>query len=181
VRKAGEIITALFRDRFGPEFMETAKSTAGLFNSWADVVTELWPRPFDEELGKAGQDAPAVSVHSRIRELERGVLLVEADHPGWIQILQTKQAELLAVVQRRYPEMGIRGIAFRLSREPIPVQVPRDPVLPIKEEQSYQSKDGEPALEYSESQKLPGDEEFYRALKGLEESIKARNKERSKA
>jgi hypothetical protein len=45
------------------------------------------------------------------------VLIVEADHPGWIQILQTKQAELLLAVQRQCPRLDIRGIAFRLSRK----------------------------------------------------------------
>ena len=111
MRKAGDIITDLFRDRFGPEFTETARSNAGLFSSWARVVAEAWSR------GKAGpalDDIPAAAVHSRIRELERGVLLVEADHPGWIQLLMMKQAELLAVVKRRYPELDIQGIAFRL-------------------------------------------------------------------
>ena len=120
MRKAGDIVMDLFRDQFGPEFMETARSTVGLFSSWARVVTEVWPRPFGTE--QSTEDIPAAAVHSRIRELERGVLLVEADHPGWIQILQTKQAELLAVVQRRYPELSIRGIAFRLNREPITPQ-----------------------------------------------------------
>ena len=89
--------------------METARSTAGLFSSWAQVVAEVWPQ------GKYG-DIPAAAVHSRIKELERGLLLVEADHPGWIQILQTKQQELLTAVRRRYPELDVRAIAFRLSR-----------------------------------------------------------------
>jgi hypothetical protein len=44
------------------------------------------------------------------------VLLIEADHPGWIQILQTRQNELLTVAKRRFPDLDIRGIAFRLSR-----------------------------------------------------------------
>ena len=113
MRKAGDIVTALFRD-FGPGFMETARSSAGLFSSWEKVVTEVWRRPF----GTENDEIPAAAVHSRIHELERGVLLVEADHPGWIQILQMKQNELLLAVQRRYPDLEIRGIAFRLSREP---------------------------------------------------------------
>lgn len=63
--------------------------------------------------------------HSRIVELEHAVLLVEADHPGWIQILQMKEAGLLAAVQRRFPELTINGIAFRLSRQlPTPPKPP---------------------------------------------------------
>ena len=113
MRKAGDIVTALFRDRFGPEFLETARSTAGMFSSWKEIVAEIWPN-----YGEQGKDdIPAAAIHSRISNLERGLLLVEADHPGWIQILQTRQSELLLAVQKRYPELNIRGIAFRLSRE----------------------------------------------------------------
>ena len=114
MRRAGDIISDLFRNQFGPDFMDSAVATAGLFSSWKRIVSDLWPRAADQGM----DDIPAVAVHSQIRDLERGLLLVEADHPGWIQILQTKQRELLSAVQRRYPELGIRGIAFRLSREP---------------------------------------------------------------
>ena len=131
MRKAGDIIVDLLRERFGNDFMETARSSAGLFSSWARIVADVWPRSFDEDEEKA---EPAAAVHSRIRELERGLLMVEADHPGWIQILKTRQTELLSAVQRRYPDLGIRGIAFRLSRNPPPkpqAEVPlRDPPPP---------------------------------------------------
>ncbi|MDR0497204.1 MAG: DUF721 domain-containing protein [Treponema sp.] len=113
VKKAGDIITALFQERLGKEFLETARSSAGLFSSWDRIVTEAWSCQNDAEL-------PAAAMHSRVRELEQGVLFVEADHPGWIQILQTKQVELLSAVQRQYPEMGIKNIVFKLSRMPEP-------------------------------------------------------------
>ena len=115
MRKAGDIILDIFKERFGPGFIENARTSAGLFSSWTRIVAEVWPRSFDTDTEPG--DVPAAAVHSRIRELERGLLLVEADHPGWIQILQTKQAELLSAAQRRYPDLDIRSIAFRLSRE----------------------------------------------------------------
>ena len=113
MRKAGDIVSALFKDRFGPAFLETARSNAGLFSSWQKIVADAWPRGQNSE--QKQEDMPAAAVHSNIKEIERGVLLVEADHPGWIQLLQTKQGELLSAVQRRYPELGIQAIAFRLS------------------------------------------------------------------
>jgi predicted nucleic acid-binding Zn ribbon protein len=113
MRKAGDIISLLFKQRFGEDFMENARSSAELFNSWEKTVCQVWPRGDDQKNG----DIPAAAVHSRIKELEHGILLVEADHPGWIQILQTKQAELLQAVQRRCPKLDIRGIAFRLEKK----------------------------------------------------------------
>jgi hypothetical protein len=50
--------------------------------------------------------------------------LVEADHPGWIQILQTRQKDLLDTLRRRFPDQHITGISFRLSREPPPPDNP---------------------------------------------------------
>ena len=120
MRKAGDIVAALLRENYGKEFMETARSSAGLFSSWSRIVAEVWSRA---EEG-AVNDIPAVAVHSRIHELERGLLLAETDHPGWIMLLQTRQKELLSLVQRKFPELGIEGIAFRLSREPFVHFVP---------------------------------------------------------
>jgi hypothetical protein len=182
LRKAGDIVSALFRERFGPEFMETARSNADLFSSWERVVSEVWPRSFDSDRDK--DEVPAAAVHSRIRELELELLLIEADHPGWIQILQTKQTELLSVVQRRYPELGIRGIAFRLSREPFDIplkraEAPSDSIAPIKENTEDKKEGPEvPAELLPEPPPVnrEGREEMYAALKTLEESVKTRNK-----
>ena len=107
MRKAGDIIAEMLENQFGPEFAEDARSSARLFSSWNLVVTEVW----------SPEEKPAVAVHSRIKELEKGVLLVEADHPGWVQILQTRQAELLSAIQLKNPQKDIRAISFMLSRK----------------------------------------------------------------
>jgi predicted nucleic acid-binding Zn ribbon protein len=112
MRKAGDIISLLFKERFGEDFADNARSSAELFNSWEKTVCQVWPHEEKED-----GDVPAAAIHSRIKEFERGMLIVETDHPGWIQILQTKQAELLLTIQRYCPKLDIRGIAFRLSRE----------------------------------------------------------------
>jgi len=140
MRKAGDIIKELFRENFGLEFSalapsaklpsarlptaglptETGHFSAGLFSSWTRIVAAVWSRvPFAERGSTVAErgDIPAVAEHTRIGELERGALLIEADHPGWIQILLTKQGELLSEVQKMYPDMNIRSISFRLSRE----------------------------------------------------------------
>ena len=115
MRKAGDVVSSLFRDRFGPDFLENARSSASLFSSWQKIVAEAWPRGPDSDQNH--EDVPAAAIHSHIKELERGVLLVEADHPGWIQLLQTRQSGILSAVQRGYPDLGIQAISFRLSRE----------------------------------------------------------------
>jgi predicted nucleic acid-binding Zn ribbon protein len=102
MRKASEVLSALFREKFDKEFLETARSSAGLFSSWSQIVENI----------------PEAADHSRVRELEKGQLLIEVDHPGWIHILKIKQQELLSGAKRKYPELDIRSIAFKLSRKP---------------------------------------------------------------
>jgi len=167
MRKAGDIISGLFKQRFGEDFMENARLSAELFNSWEKTVCQVWPRGEDQK----NEDVPAAAVHSRIKELERGVLFVEADHPGWIQILQTRQAELLLAIQRRCPKLDIRGIAFRLSREPGQADTRKPLEAKATEDFKVTSEDGT----NSKSRSAHRDEEFYSVLKGLEESIKKRN------
>jgi predicted nucleic acid-binding Zn ribbon protein len=99
--RAGELLWMLFDERLAAE----AQNMTRLFSSWKAVAIE-------ERIASAVD-------HSRIAEFERNVLLIEADHSGWIQILQMKQQELLNNFQRRFPHMGVRGISFRLSRGPI--------------------------------------------------------------
>ena len=159
MKKAGDVISLLFKQRFGENFMENAKSGAELFNSWEKTVCQVWPHGEDQK----NEDIPAAAVHSRIKELERGVLFVEADHPGWIQILQTRQAELLLAIQRHCPKLDIRGIAFRLSKEPVEIRVAEEVKATTESEEKIKSQGAQ------------RDEEFYSALKGLEESIKKRN------
>jgi len=177
MKKAGDIITALFREKFSPDFLDTARSTAGLFSSWVHIVKEVWPQS-DQSDNPGFDDPPAAAVHSRIRELERGILLIEADHPGWIQILQTKQNSLLSAAQRRYPELDIRGIAFRLSREPFPsTEAEKKSSNAVEDEIAEPiQEDQEPFSTAPDGPNAPEDEDFYAALSNLKKSIKERNR-----
>ncbi|MDR0723491.1 MAG: DUF721 domain-containing protein [Treponema sp.] len=157
MKKAGELLSFFFDEKT----LDRAQEYSELFASWASVV-------------KAHR-IPAAADHSRIVELERHVLLIEVDHPGWIQLLQTKQRELLRALQSRFPD--ITGISFRLSRKPGPV-VPREvQEYPVDPEQ------GRAIKETSQSQEREStlydtfeDPELKETLKQLKLGIMARNK-----
>jgi hypothetical protein len=159
MKKAGDILSSLFNEKFDPVFLKKARKTAGLFTSWEAITAE------------AG--IAAAAAHSRISELERGILLIEAEHPGWRQILQTRQSQLLNTVQRRYPELEIRGIAFRLSRDPqVFSTAVETPVDEMPETEPSVAK--EPETAYSQADPV-ADEAYNSLKKQLEESIKKRN------
>ena len=150
MKKAGDVLLEMFRDKFGIIGSEgpngSYRTKPGIFSSWTDIIGKIFPvENEDGEYGNASyasntaegsrpEDAandpesgqnpegsqrrkiPEVAFHSKIWELEKGILYVEADHPGWVQILQTKQRDILLEVQKRYPELEVKRISLRLSR-----------------------------------------------------------------
>ena len=56
-----------------------------------------------------------LAAHSRVVDVDKGLLVVETDHPGWIQLLQMRQTATLAAVDERFPELKLRGIVFRVT------------------------------------------------------------------
>jgi hypothetical protein len=97
MKKAGDILSALFDENF----VKKAHGYSKLFDCWEDIT--------------AKNGIAAAAAHSRIKELDRGILSIEMDHPGWKQILQTKQTKILNDFRIRFPEMDISGISLILG------------------------------------------------------------------
>jgi len=97
MKTAGDILSALFDKRF----VEKAQGFSKFFNSWTDIT--------------AKNGIAAAADHSRIKDLDRGVVLIEIDHPGWKQVLQTKQTKLLNDFRIRFPDLNISGISLMLG------------------------------------------------------------------
>ncbi|MDR0525084.1 MAG: DUF721 domain-containing protein [Spirochaetaceae bacterium] len=106
MKKAGELLSSFFDE---PRRIR--------IQLYADL-TQAW-----EDLHKTAGTAD----HTRIVHFERNILLIEADHPTWIYWLQLQQRELLREFQRRFPKIGMTGLAFRLSRGPLKTEeIPED-------------------------------------------------------
>lgn len=88
MKKAGDILRGLLSDKQAAK----AGEWSNFFSGWQKL---------------AGTD---IAAHSRVNDVERGVVIVEVDHPGWLQILQMKKAKILADMKRRYPELGIENM-----------------------------------------------------------------------
>ena len=98
VKRAGDVLSAIFDE----SFMRQAGGYSALFSCWKDLM---------EKNGIA-----AAADHSWIKSMEKGIVWLEVDHPGWKQILQTKESELLSDFRRRFPDMEISGISVTLCR-----------------------------------------------------------------
>lgn len=97
--RAGNIMRLLFDRRL----IEQGEQYGSLFGSWGAVAGEQ------------------IAAHSEITDIRNGVVVVVADHPGWIQLLQLKQHSVLEELRRRFPELGIRALRIQLPHGEQPV------------------------------------------------------------
>lgn len=96
-------------------------------DSRAKSVSQLLSAFFDEKTLQRGEKyaefsrswrsiaGDRLADHSKPSDIRHGVLLIETDHSGWIQLLQLKQERILAEIVKRYPELEIHGLAFRIG------------------------------------------------------------------
>jgi hypothetical protein len=155
MKTAGDIISALFDERF----MKKAQGYSKLFDSWEDIT--------------AKNGIASAAAHSRIKDLDRGVLLVEMDHPGWKQILQTKQSKLLNDFRYRFPELDISGISLILGRNETQQdteKITKEPAVEIATEQE------QPEQIPSKGYDAIEDESFKKMLKNLGQTIADKEK-----
>lgn len=97
-------VTALLSSFFDEDKVRRGERYSGLFASWLSLV------------------GSRLAAHSRVADVDKGLLIIEAEHPGWIQLLQMRQSGILEEAVRRYPELGLRGIVFRLAGEAAPAR-----------------------------------------------------------
>ena len=147
MKTAGDILSALFDERM----MKKAQGYSRLFDSWTDITQK--------------NGIASAADHSRIKELDKGILLIEMDHPGWKQIIQTKQSKLLNDFRRRFPDMNISGISLMLGRGEPP---------PPAEEKETEIREEPAAVQAAPGYDAIKDEKFKETLKKLGESIAAR-------
>ncbi len=93
IKSASEILSAFF-DR---DLVKQGEYYALFDRSWKNIA------------------GARLAPHSRPTEIRHGVLFVETEHQGWMQLLQLQQDRMLDEIQRRFPDLGVRSLAFRLG------------------------------------------------------------------
>ena len=101
---AAELVNLTFNN-LRPDFM---KNASDIYDVWRKVLYRI--------RGKVNpNEGENLASHSRIIDLKNGVLLVEADHPGWIELLQLHKVFILKGMKMEKPEIEINSIVFRLK------------------------------------------------------------------
>jgi hypothetical protein len=93
VRKISELL-GTFLDK---DICEKATQTSAIFKSWKLVV------------------GSRLAAHSRIVDIESNFVVVETEHPAWIQLLQMQEENIVRFMKANYPQFEIRGVLFRVT------------------------------------------------------------------
>ena len=89
-RQAGDILKELFA------VMKIVPGKETIFEVWPELV---------------GEDA---SEHLKIQDIKGKTLLLEADHPGWVQMARLRKKEILEKIKGRFPDKYIDNIKISL-------------------------------------------------------------------
>lgn len=146
MEKAGDILRALLNRDQG----EKARLYGAFFRSWERVAGEQ------------------LAAHSSIQDIRNGSVVVEADHPGWLQMIQLRQEELLAGLRLRFPELNIQGLRLQLPLQGKPGPGFRAPEPPSASE-APEAADRRDALD-----RIP-DGELRRLLESLGKRIQGQS------
>lgn len=103
-RKANEILTNIF-DNLSQNLL---KDSANITNGWKYVLSSIKSRN-NKNIGEL------LISHTRVVDLKNGILLVETDHPGYIQTLQMYNSYIIRGMNKKYPELEIKTLSFRLK------------------------------------------------------------------
>lgn len=99
-RKIPKGAAEVLQHYFDAHQIEMAGEYHSFFSSWKDL---------------AGIDLAA---HSKPRDIKNEVLIVEADHPGWMQMITMKKREILREVRHRFPQIRIKDVRVVLYSGP---------------------------------------------------------------
>ena len=120
-----------------------------LLKSWKYVVSSIKSNAVNgENLGMN------LYTHSRIIDLKNNILLVETDHPGWIQTLRMYQKYILTGLKRGVPELKIASLAFRLKGTDVELHNQINEEKIRDEMKSRIEKDDEVLRKFDEQNKL---------------------------
>jgi predicted nucleic acid-binding Zn ribbon protein len=93
MKRAGDLLKEFFDNI---KIKDTGTDT--IFTSWEKI---------------AGTD---IASHSRIKDYKKNILTIEADHPGWIQIINLKKNQIIQRISEKFPDKEIDEIMVVLRK-----------------------------------------------------------------
>jgi predicted nucleic acid-binding Zn ribbon protein len=91
--KVGDLLKEFMRERGWLE----GNPYEPLFHEWKKIAGE------------------ALAGHARLVDVQNKTLLIEVDHPGWLQLLQLRKKVLLEAARRTAPLVSLEDIKVRVG------------------------------------------------------------------
>lgn len=88
MEKAGDIIKKYFETLN----IDKKTGTVSIFRGWNAIVDS------------------GLASHSKVIEIEKSVLFVKVDHPGWAQTIIFKKKNILRKIKKKYPNLNVKDI-----------------------------------------------------------------------
>lgn len=86
---------------------------------WRRVVSRIKSTSETSESDEASDKriplGERLAANTRVVDLKNGMLIIESDHPGWIQYLKFYQKFILKGLSMESPELKIKSLAFKLK------------------------------------------------------------------
>jgi len=122
VVSAAEAISSLF-DHISAEQIQNTDTTLSV---WKKILFSIDERKARRD-GQKSYTGENLYYHSSIVDRKNGVLLIETDHPGWIQLFQMHQAYIVRGFKKFAPELKISTLSFRLKGQRAEIFGKNDP------------------------------------------------------
>jgi len=151
MRKIDELLDR-FLDRIG---QSEGAPYVGMFRGWREIVGDR------------------IADHAEPVDIRSHALVVEADHPGWVQMVMMERQRILSQIGRKFPELSITALhvrvtgdrAQKLGEQATPDAQPAEesgeiPVAPVK-----------PSADESEALERIGDDDLRSTLEHLRNTL----------
>lgn len=102
IEKADTLILNIFSDL--SDSMKDANKTVSI---WKEVLYSI---------KNAKIDGSQLADHSKILEFKNGILVIETDHPGRIQLFQMYKNYIQTGINRKSSDLKVKNILFRLKK-----------------------------------------------------------------
>lgn len=94
--------------------VDKLKESSDVMNAWQQTLYSI--KGFQNDGSKPADYGSQLADHSQIIDLNDGVLIVETDHPGRIQMFQLYKNYILNGLKQKIPGIPIRNIVFKLNK-----------------------------------------------------------------
>lgn len=110
IQSASEIISSIFNKNIGNNVLTEVSELA---SGWNEILISLQ----SSQRKNKNLDGSNLADHSRIIDIKNNILIIETDHPGWIQLHKLYERTILKKLSLKFPTLKIRTIGYVLKKE----------------------------------------------------------------